>query len=416
MIYLIIFLLGILLAGNHAVSKNFLYPPALFTGVWFLSIIALALSGDTFYPISLETLLVYFMGALCFSMGGLAVISITSVTLIKRCNFTSTQKTKIQRLLDIFLVILVIGLPIYLQENDVDFSDPLGLAMRRSEINLDQETNTTRSFGLIKNLVVLSQIIAMAMHQQNDGTFSRRWRSYLMIVIAIIYGASSGTKGNAVMLILTLLFISFIQEKRINFIELGLGLILALGIFAIGLLFVNFAYLDKMETIPILMEVIQNYWLGGLVTFERIVQAPASFENTQNITRFFLETGNGFGANFKIPSIHMAFTNISASQDSNTYTLYISYFKDYGWLGLMLGLFLLGCVLTWIYKAAYYGNPIAIALYGANSYGIILSIQAEHFFLGLNFYLKLLLMFYLLYYLSIKFSIPANFKLSRKNA
>lgn len=419
MIYLIVGLLGILLAGNHAVSRNFLYPPALFTGVWLLSVIALALSGDTFYPVSAETLLVYFIGALCFSLGGLVIILKGKIKHIKCAYFTPVQQEKIYKVLDVFLVILVVGLPIYLHDNDVDFSDPLGLAVRRSEINLDQETNASRSFGFIKNLVVLSQIVAMAMHQQNDGTFSRRWRSYLMILIAIIYGASSGTKGNAVTLILTLLFISFIQSRRINFIALGLGLILALSIFSIGLLFVNLAYESTgsaSDTIITIIGAIQNYWLGGLVTFERIVQSPESIENSQNITRFFLETANGFGANFKIPSIHMEYTEISLTQDSNTYTLYISYFRDYGWLGLVVGLFFLGVVLTWIYKVAYYGNPIAIALYGVNVSGIILSIHAEHFLLGLNFYLKILVLLYFIYYLSTKISIPANFKRSRKNA
>ena len=60
---------------NFGIAKNFLYPPALFTGVWLLSLIGVALSGNTFYAVSTGALLVYFIGALAFSIGGLLTFS-----------------------------------------------------------------------------------------------------------------------------------------------------------------------------------------------------------------------------------------------------------------------------------------------------------------------------------------------------
>ncbi len=387
-------------------SKNFLYPPSLFTGIWLLSIIGLLLSGDTFYPVSIETLFVYFVGAIAFSIGGLVVFSGSAINNVKPVSFTPRQTIKVYRFLDFFFLIVLIGFPFfgYFATKDADFSNPLFLAAQR-QADLNHEINNP-----LGNLLVIATFLAMGMHLNNDGSFSRKWRVYLSILIAVVYGGLTGTKGNAVQLIISLAFISFMRAGRINFVALGSLITLALAVFAVGLLFVNFAYMDldasSMDTIVFLVGEIQSYWLGGLVIFERIVQSPESMESAQHLNRFFLETANSLGANFYVPSPNAVFTDASPTIDGiNTYTIYFSYFKDYGWSGVLLGMSMLGGVLTWIYRLARRGNPLAIIFYGVNTTGILLSVQAEHFILALNPYIKMLIFFYVMYYVAARFSI-----------
>ena len=403
MIYFFVLLFCFLLAGNYAILKNLLYPPALFVSVWLLSFIGLILSGDTLYSVSFETLIVYFYGAIAFSIGGLAVIVLRKPAKIAtHVSFTPMRQAKIHRILDIVLFVIVIGLPFYWQyvTADVDFFDPLYFSTQRV-LSVQASESSQRIFNPLNNLVVLSMFLAMALHFENDGTFSRKWRAYLAILLALLYGGLTGTKGNMVILLLTLAFISSIRSRKINFIALGGVMVLVLSMFASMLLLVNYVYIDakiSFETFRLIAVTVQNYWLGGLVAFNQIVEAPLSLASNQNLNRFFLETANSFGASFSLPSIHADYTPISPSQDTNVYTIYFSYFKDHGWLGVILGMSLLGGVLTWIYGRGRRGNPLAMAFYGINAAGIVLSVHAEHFVLGLNLYIKMLIFFYLVYY------------------
>jgi len=64
-----------LLVGNYAIAKNFLYPPAIFSGVWLFSLLGLALAGGLFNPVSIGALAVYWVGGLAFSVGGVLAMS-----------------------------------------------------------------------------------------------------------------------------------------------------------------------------------------------------------------------------------------------------------------------------------------------------------------------------------------------------
>ena len=407
MIYLVALSLGLMLAGNYAISRNFLYPPAIFTGGWLLSIIGLVLSGDTFYAVSAETLLVYLVGALAFSMGGLVVFSGSAVNNVKPVSFSPMQITRICRFLDFFLLVALVGFPFfwaYVFKN-ADFSNPNLLNEQRQ----GQVEASTQIYNPLDNLGAIAQFLAMGMYVNNDGSFSRKWRTYLSILLAIVYGGMTGTKGNIVHLILNLSFISFMRAGRINFVVLGSMFIIAMTLFAAGLLVVNLSYMDldvfSMDTIALLVKHIQGYWLGGLVAFERIVQSPESMESVRHLNRFFLETANSLGANFYLPSRHAVYTHTSPTDFTNVYTIYFSYFKDYGWLGVLLGMSMLGGLLTWIYLLAHRGNPLAIIFYGVNMTGILLSVQADFFVLALNKHIKMLIIFYVMYYVVPRFSI-----------
>jgi len=83
--------------------------------------------------------------------------------------------------------------------------------------------------------------------------------------------------------------------------------------------------------------------------------------------------------------------------ESNTYTIYYTYFRDFGWFGAVLCLAVLGAILTLIFRLARRGLPIAVLLYAVAAKGIVLSFHAEHFFLALNFIIKAGVFFSLLY-------------------
>ena len=391
MIYAAILALMMLLCVNHFIARNALYPPSLFTAVWLVSLSALALSGDTFYPISIETMMVFLVGAIAFSLGGLAAHRpLTSPVSVE------SRISRSRLFLDLAFLVVVVGFPFFARSLIADGIDLQ--AMRQEEVA--SRESSRRDFGFMENLVVLAAFVAIAMHVENDGTRSRRWRAYLAILLALTYSALTGSKSG-IRLILVLMFISAIQAGFLSFRSTAKWMALFVGLFAAGLLLVNFAYMGfefSEETLPLLFGAIQNYWLGSMVAFERIVQDPNAIIGHHTLSRFFLETANGFGARFEIPSIHAPFTSVSPDQEMNTYTIYFSYIKDYGWLGIILGMAMLGVIVTTVYNAAQRGSKIAIAFFGVFAMGLVMSIQAEQFVLALNSYIKMFLFFAFAYF------------------
>jgi oligosaccharide repeat unit polymerase len=122
-----------------------------------------------------------------------------------------------------------------------------------------------------------------------------------------------------------------------------------------------------------------------------VVQYPASVAPVWNMWRVFQLTANKFGASFDVPSIHAQYTDISNDYNNNVYTIYFSYYPDYGLVGVCVVMAILGAVVTAIYHKAIRGNPRAVVLYAFVFSGIVLSGFSEYFFLGANFWFKAIL-------------------------
>ena len=400
MIYFVILLFGLLLAGNYYAAKSVLYPPTLFALVWFTSLLGLLLSGDTFYPVSGETLMVYFFGAVAFSTGGIVALTTMSRESSQQ-PLSVDQIVRLRRLLDLFLIILVVGLLFYWQQTMAGIADGNDEALQALSRERARASGETTTFEFVRNLPILSGFVGSAMFLENDGTWARRWRVYVAIIVALVYGALTGSKGGAVWLVLTLLFIDFIRKGAVNLKWAAISIFSVVVAFSAGLMVINFAYTRFYglgQLLESILETIQNYWLGGLVAFGRVVADPYGIESVQGIERFFLQTMNSLGAEFYVPSFHAEFTNISPSQTSNTYTIYFSYFKDFGWIGTGLIMLLLGLCLTWIYGRAKRGKLISIMVYAASAVGIVFTFNGEHFITGLNGYIKMVLFYSFLYY------------------
>ena len=223
-------------------------------------------------------------------------------------------------------------------------------------------------------------------------------------------------KVNSVRLIVMLMLISCLREKRIRIKLLFSCLAAVVVLFSVGLIAVNFAYETHNNLWDIIYATllgIQNYWLGSLVAFDAIVADPLIMESAQRLNRFFLETANYFGASFYVPVLHADFSAISPDQESNTYTIYFSYFKDYGWFGMIIGMMSLGGLTTWVYKATRSGSPVVVGIYSMLATGLLLSIHAEHFVLGLNGYLKALIFFVLIYHVLARMNLKSSRWLSQ---
>ena len=263
--------------------------------------------------------------------------------------------------LDGILVVLALGLPFYWQAmteglEGIDAASLL-VNIRAAQIELSDQS---RSVSLVLNLNVLAQFTAIALFYEADSSFRRRWRAALGVALALVYGAMSGTKGNAVTLLLTLAFVSSIRAQRIQPKVMAIIGAAALLIFSTGILLVNLAapeIVDTGETANVVAEQVVVYWLGGLVAFGDIAANPNGIVSTAPIDRFFLESARTLGMAVEVPPKHADYTMVSPVLDTNVYTAYFTYFKDPGWVGMVLIMCMLGAALTVTLSRGYAPRP-----------------------------------------------------------
>jgi oligosaccharide repeat unit polymerase len=386
MLYAFLIAFAGLVAINLQVGKTVLYPPALFTAAWAGSIGFLSVT-DTFAPVPVDSLAVFLCGALALSIGGALAYGYEPPRVIEPPDYVR----RVRRILDLVLFVVVAGLPyVWVQATGGESIDADFLAQQR-DVSVEAAASIERKFTIAGNLIVLASFLAIALHVENDGSWGRRWRAYLALVLAIALIALTGSKGG-VRLIVVLMMISFLRSG-IKLTTAALVGVLFCALFAAGVMFVNLNYVDfdiTPEMVALLVGTIQNYWLGSLVAFQVVLNEP-SMESHHHIGRFFLETANGLGARFYVPSIHAPFTTVAPYLESNTYTIYFSYFKDLGWAGMLALMAALGAFTTFVYRFAKAGHQIALAFYGVFALGLLLSLQAEHFMLDLNAHIKMFL-------------------------
>ena len=400
--YLAIASFAALLATSYRAERNLLYPPNLFNGTWLAAMVGILLSGDTLYEISGFTYMVYLVGALSISLGGVVGLRLVESRPQRRHEVIPRKRSRwVYRALIVCLAILVVGLPLYWQEV-VSVADDVAddLLLQNLRYKAVEASDEVATFGILGNFVVVAQFVAAAMYYELDGSRLRRWLASCAVIVALIYGGMTGTKGNAVVLLVGLLFVSAVKQRKMHVGPILFTLVSALALFSFGLVVINFAYETSSDTLDLFIrmtEAIQSYWLGGFVGFDQIAHDPSIVESTQPIYRFVLDTARNLGMGVYAPPTHAQYLSISPTMDTNTFTIYFSYFKEFGWIGTVVIMFGLGMFLALTYRNAMKGGAVWSIFFANMCTALVFTFHGEHFFLGINGYAKLMVFLTVIY-------------------
>jgi oligosaccharide repeat unit polymerase len=401
MLILAIIVFGLLLLIAHSRARNLLFPPELFAALWLVSLVGLLASGDTFYPVPAEAYLVYVLGGVAFVFGGILVFEL-SANLAQPAGTQGTRSPSPRTLiaLDVCLAILVIGLPFYWRELTESIDAEGIMVLNAIRVAAVEASDTGRTFSVLLNLNVLAQFTAMVMYFEMNGDPARALRALAAIVLALIYGVMDGSKTTVVVLVLSLAFISSLKARRFKVSNFVAAVTVSLSLFALGLLTITFIFADlgsSGETIAELAHTVQQYWLGGLVTFGAIALNRNVIPTVQPLDRFFLETARSLGIHIDVPPRHAEYLPTNSLAETNVHTIYSTYFKDHGWLGVLVLMFLLGAALSVVYKRAMRGRTIALLVFAQLEIGVLYTIYAESFTTSVNRYIKFVVFLLFLY-------------------
>jgi len=391
---------------NYRMKKDISSPSFIFSSVWAIYILLFSLSSNIFHEISFATFGVYFIGAFVFSLGEISgeVFNWNKHLNIGEKNesieLNIENKNNIYKkenlILIVMLLILLCALPFYYKYT-VGFSGASLLDINTffyqvRVASLEAAASGPGQFGIITNLVPLALIFSVYSYNIYKKNKGKKVFVYLIIGVGIIYQLLTGGRAGAIYMILSLVGVEIISERKIklkNIIILGVPLLFVTTFIAY---FIGKGSVDNTQ--PFLQNInafyndIIIYLLGGMAAFNNVVTYEGSIASNGGVARFFLQTASSLGFNVHIPNLNMQFTTVGPGIVTNVYTIYSYYYIDYGIIGTCLFMFLLGLTSSFIYKRAKSGSDLFRVLYGFFIGGIILSVYNEQFYTNLNFLIK----------------------------
>jgi len=354
-------------------KKKIMHPAVLFSLVWLvilsLHFIFSFTLLDELYPLNLSTYIIFFIGALAFSVG--AYIQ-TIIFEKKEINgniiedFSNQEGINLSLRL-ILLTIIIIGLPFYIQAayrvflaSNID-SFFIGL---RTELSYG-----TEDIGWTKYLVTFSLVVFAI----NLYSFFRKRDSVNSIILTInfivtlLYIVLVTGRGIFLMLLLLYLGISFLVNRKFSVRRLSFFFLLFFILFiGIGIMFGKGGDTDNtiIENINPALKMTAIYLVTPLnaLDWEQHHQFHVGYEGDYSL-RFFKKIAEqlNFIKNVKVTELVQPFVFVPYS--TNVYTVYSPYVRDFGKIYAWLMLFLFGFVNTFIYFKAICTKNLRYSVY-----------------------------------------------------
>lgn len=391
--------LWVLAFVNKRIGRSLMYPPAAFAAIWAALLLGLAISGDLFFSVSITTLCIYLVGALSFSAGGLYCMKRMKLSQ-KTGRAMCHSHQSVIRLVLASSLLLVVCFPLYWRYLErlsmaSGYSNPW-IAIRAKSVALSDkqwtESDVDWESVVFNNVLTVATVIALVGVAEEGLRRRERLIVNSMVLMALLYSSLMASSAGAASLLGAILGIKSIKKGQVRASVAALTLVGFVVLFVIVAVVLGKGRTNPSasmaENVAPAVEIVEWYTLGGVVAFDRVVQNPSGMRSSWSISRFFLLTANKLGASFEVPSLHAEYTAISPSMKTNVYTMYFSYFQDYGWAGIVVLPYVLGYALTWAYRRARDGSREALVLYGLTFSGVLLSGFNEEFFLALNTLLK----------------------------
>jgi oligosaccharide repeat unit polymerase len=328
---------------NLVVSKNFFYPPSIFTLIWtvviFSYLVILLINKNEVYILDTICLLIFVIGEFLFSLFGLLALLQNNVSKIKHVPISTIIKYKFDVVLFSILLFL---LPIYLNAisnivassklKDVNFY----FALRYEYIYNDVKIGI---LDYINTLSVFSFAVVQYKYQfiKKGLPLGSLEKCYKFIFNFLVFGYAFLSTGRAYfLLLLSILFMYKIVAKTIQKKHFIYGILFFLLIFVANALILgkgantDHSFLENTSSI---LENIFTYFLGGIYGFNNAYKQGFVYDYGENVFRFFIALANAVGLVSTKPK-EVLLPYISNPIETNVYSLYYTYFKDFGFFGL----------------------------------------------------------------------------------
>jgi oligosaccharide repeat unit polymerase len=398
MLLLTIFTLVLLAAVNYRIgSRAVLYPPVVFCGVWAADLALVWMVGDFFYPLSATTLFLFLGGAFGLSAGSwLALVypqnpRRNAVPQSPKRNAVLCEASN--RLINLALLIVVVILPFYIRWIVGITAEYGGLNLvSAARVATLDESNLGLAHSFFFNMATLSLIVAALAFNEREG---HRKRAIVAVALALVMNILTGAKTGGTLLLLALICLSWLRNKRLPWKFIAATAVAIVLIFATIEYSVHLDVSVQDSAAPIAKN-FALYASGSMVAFDRVVREPNIIPRTYPVYIAFLHLLKNLGVRLEVPD-QTPFVDIGpGSLSTNAYTMYWSY-VEFGPAGIVILAGVVGAVITVAYQRALQGGRIAQPLCAFFFAGLVLSPFGEYFFTTLNFLSKLCAVAWIVY-------------------
>ena len=372
--------LAILAAINARLAGSFKYPPALLSGWWALLLLALACSGDAFFPISGGTLAIYISGPCMVSLGGAVALALSGNRLSHRLVRNAWECR--QNVLTISVLVLGALFPV-LWSRIGEISAASGVRDFWVGVRLQtmREGPGAVSLGAFDYLIFFSTMTALVSFQDCLSRRKGRLRAVAAILLGLAYHVVTASRLGALLLIAGLVGIALLNGRSV-WRPLAAGALAGVFVFAAVALALNKGVgtgggmLDRTLS---LSRSFRLYALGGLVAFQSALDGSVNTQASQGRTyRAVFAAARASGSDVEMPQLVSVYAETPTP--TNVYTFYYPYLTDFGKIGMALPLCLAGLLFSSVYLGAAKGSRLLTAGYGIVFAYIILSSADEYLF------------------------------------
>lgn len=227
-----------------------------------------------------------------------------------------------------------------------------------------------------------------------------------IVAVGLSYQVLTAERDGILLLLVTSILVEYIHSKRVQFklILVSILLFMSVSIYNHAVLRkgIDSAHMTPSELVISVSHVLIGYPLGGLVSFDAIVQEPYRIPHTQKISLFFVHSLNKLGAHLDEPSRHAEFMEMGPGLHTNVYTCYFSYYAGGGFVGVVLCCAGLGFFMSFLYFRMTAGRGPATILFCFGVKGMMMGTLGDQFFMALNLWIKVALVSTLVYYVTTK--------------
>jgi oligosaccharide repeat unit polymerase len=385
----------VLIANMKLFKKQSFHPAVLFSFVWLVMIVVHILLRLTIlpqlYPLTSQVHWVFFIGCLCFSLGGVLQTLNPSATKVSKSNYSGTisQDKKVNILFCVISTIAVaIGLPFYIkaifnifiQSQAEDFFKGVRIALCYDDADI----------GPSKYFVVLSFIVfafnLICFYTTKNKTKYNWILLFASLSVSIVYAVFSTGRTFFMMIFAIYIGISYIYSKQFSIKKIaGLLLIIILGFGIMGVFLYqkggdpNGTLEDNLISVS---KDVGIYTSTPQSALSVDIQKPKITDYSgSNSLRFFFKMLAQFNLSTTSYSNSLIEEYTFVPYATNVYTVYHPYIKDFGIFYAFAILMLFGIIHTMSYTYTVVNKSLSYSIYYAFLlYPVIMSFFEDQYF------------------------------------
>jgi len=376
-------------------GRSVLFPPASLAIVWAVTLLAIWICGDIYYPLTDTANQIVLTGVFAFSVGGFCAMAVPCRVQGPMVAVPARRRTQVDRWLTAAGILLLLNIPFsYLYYKQLSSS----LAPRESlwrQIRIASSKANISGQGPLSIepfILPFLTIIALIGVYEYADTGRRKIRTIFLVLLAGGYQLLNGARSEVLLLLISSIVILWLTRGAPPGRLLGIMGLLFLLVFSVGQISMSKYGADPeaslADNLPRVAEGFGTYWLGGIIAFDQNRQNP-ELRYGWDLGKFAKRILNRFGATYSERDRNLEYTKISPTQVTNVYTAFLPYYMDHGGIAGVIGLmFLVGFLSTYVFRCAIHGNCWAVFTLGAFVYATVMTIFSEEFFAQIMFWIK----------------------------